>query len=160
MNKREKQDKPFSLYILLFLLFFQSISGLLGGFVLTISPSGSIIKLPVSLLEGSPFYNFLIPGLILLLLLGVYPSLVFYALITKPEWKLFSALNIYKDRFWGWTYSLYIAIVLILWIDFEILIIGYYSFLYLQTIYAFLGVLILIFTLLPSVQNYYLENKT
>jgi hypothetical protein len=160
MIKREKKGKPFSLYILLALLFFQGISGLIGGLALTVNPSGNLIQMPISLLEGSPFDNFLIPGLVLLLLLGIYPSLIFYALLTKVECRFLSALNIYKDRFWGWTGSLYLAIILILWIDFEILFIGYYYFFYLQTIYALLGVLILIFTLLPSIQNYYLENKT
>ena len=159
MEEKLHKKKPFARTILLFLLLFQALSGLIGGLGLILNPGGDVIQIPLSLLGSSPFDNYLIPGLILFLLLGVYPFIVFYALIKKPEWKLFSVINIYKDRFWGWTGSLYTGIILILWIDFEILFIGFYTFLYLQTVYGFLGVLILIVTLMPSVQNYYIENN-
>ena len=159
MEEELHKKNSFSRYILLFLLLFQALSGLVGGFGLILNPGGEVIQMPVSLLDTSPFNNFFIPGLILFSLMGVYPSIVFYALIKRPQWKLFSALNIYKNRYWGWAGALYTGIMLILWIDFEILFIGYHTFLYLQTIYAFLGVLIVIFTLLPSVQYYYIENN-
>lgn len=42
-----------------------------GGFMLVKDPSGSALGLPASLLEGSPFSDFLIPGLFLVVVNGV-----------------------------------------------------------------------------------------
>ena len=152
MNK-QKQKKPFIVYIFLFFIFFQAISGLLGGIVLIFDPSGELLQMPVSLLDGSPFKNFFLPGLILFTLLGIYPALIFYALIARPRWELFNFFNIYKDQHWSWTGSLYVGIMLIICIDFQIMIIGYGHII--QTIYALLGVVIVVLTLLPSIKNYY-----
>jgi len=41
-----------------------------GGAALTATPSGAILHMPVSLLRGSPFSNYLVPGLVLLLVVG------------------------------------------------------------------------------------------
>jgi hypothetical protein len=46
--------------------------GALGGGILLISdPSGQTLALPVNLLDGSPFQDFLIPGIILFTINGV-----------------------------------------------------------------------------------------
>ena len=42
-----------------------------GGFMLVKDPSGSALGLPASLLEGSPFSDFLIPGIFLLIVNGL-----------------------------------------------------------------------------------------
>ena len=42
-----------------------------GGFMLVKDPSGSALGLPASLLEGSPFHDFLIPGIFLLVVNGL-----------------------------------------------------------------------------------------
>ena len=42
-----------------------------GGFMLVIDPSGNALGLPLSFLEGSPFSDFLIPGIFLLAVNGV-----------------------------------------------------------------------------------------
>ena len=47
------------------LLAILGISALGGGAVLVAAPDGSIMHLPVSILDGSPFPDFLVPGLIL-----------------------------------------------------------------------------------------------
>ncbi len=132
---------------------FLSISGLYGGCTLILDPSGALMKMPVSVLEHSPFRTFLIPGLILVSLLGVIPGILSYALVLKPGWKKVDGFNIYKTRHWAWTYSLFVAIGLILWMDFQIMMLGYGMFI--QSIYAFLGVALLIFTLAPGVMKYY-----
>jgi len=70
----DTKPRPITIYILLILLAFQALSGLFGGAALVLDPSGSSIRLPLSLLEGSPFGNFLIPGIILFLVLGIFFS--------------------------------------------------------------------------------------
>ncbi len=152
MDKKSK-TKPISVYNLMFLMLFQSVSGIFGGGSLIIDPSGGLLKMPISFLNGSPFPNFLIPGIILFLILGIFPFLLFLALIFRPEWKFPDILNIYKEVHWAWTFSLYVGIMLIIWIDFEIIFIREVSAL--QAIYSFVGVLIVIFALLPKVKAHF-----
>jgi hypothetical protein len=55
---------------LFILISFIAITATLSGLVLISIPDGSILKLPVSLLKGTPFRDFLIPGLILSVFVG------------------------------------------------------------------------------------------
>ena len=48
------------------MLFFLGITALLGSVPMIMDPSGAMLSIPLSLLEHSPFSNFLIPGVILL----------------------------------------------------------------------------------------------
>jgi len=50
-------------------------AAIFGGGSLLLNPSGSRVGLPLSLLDGSPFTNYFIPGLVLLLSIGL-PSLI------------------------------------------------------------------------------------
>ena len=134
-------------------MIFQAISGIAGGIALIATPDGSFLKMPVSSLSGSPFHNFLLPGLCLLLLLGIIPSLTSWGLLFKPKSRWFGFFNIYTKRHWAWAYSLYVGIMLIFWIDIEVMVIGYGSVL--QAVYGLLGIFILIFTLLPRVMRHY-----
>jgi hypothetical protein len=71
--------------MLISLLLFLGLSAMGGGYFLIISPSGKLLGgLPLSILEHSPFPNFLIPGIILFLILGCFPCLTCLALIKKP----------------------------------------------------------------------------
>ena len=146
-------QKKFSVIMLIIAMIYQALSGLLGGSLLIYDPTGAFMNLPLSFLEGTPFSDFLIPGIILFVLLGIFPSFVVIGLITKPDWKWSNEFNFYIDQHWAWTYSLFISIMLIIWIDVQIMLIGYGA--PIQIIYAFLGVVLLIITLLPSVKSYY-----
>ncbi len=50
---------------------FIGLGALGGGFMLVRDPSGSALGVPISLIEGSPFPDFLIPGIFLLVVNGV-----------------------------------------------------------------------------------------
>ncbi|MEX1138196.1 MAG: hypothetical protein WEB33_07885 [Bacteroidota bacterium] len=52
------------------LLAFIGVSACFGGGLLIADPSGRLLALPASLLETSPFENYLIPGIVLFVLLG------------------------------------------------------------------------------------------
>jgi hypothetical protein len=112
-GERQPLGFPFSLYPLLLLLAFQSFGGIYGGICLTLFPSGTILQLQLSMLNGSPFTNFLIPGLVLLIVLGLLPAFVTYSLIVRPQWAWPDILNIYRGIHWAWTFSLYIGIMLV-----------------------------------------------
>jgi hypothetical protein len=97
--------RPFALNVLLFLLIFLSLGALFGGGVLVVDPSGEFIQMPVTILKDSPFNNFLIPGLILFAVLGVFPALVCWSLLKCPQWKWMNSVNIYSDMNWAWRFA-------------------------------------------------------
>jgi hypothetical protein len=53
------------------LLVFLGLGALAGGIALVLRPDGSILQMPVSMLEGSVFPDYLVPGLILGGLFGI-----------------------------------------------------------------------------------------
>jgi len=63
--------RPSSLRWLLGCLAFLGVSAVFGGIVLTLNPTGSWLQLPRSILQFSPFRDFLIPGLILGIVFGI-----------------------------------------------------------------------------------------
>jgi hypothetical protein len=58
-------------YALVVLQIFVGITAVLGGIGLVSDPSGTKMNVPLELLKNSPFTNYLIPGLVLLLVIGV-----------------------------------------------------------------------------------------
>ncbi len=145
--------RPFAFWILCLFLFFQIISAGYGGFLLVIDPTGGALHMPLSNLVGTPFQNYLIPALILFLVLGLFPVFILYGLIFQPVWKGAEFLNIYPDKHWSWTYSLYLGIMLIFWITIQIWMVG--GGFFIQTLYALVGLSIVVLTLVPGVMRYY-----
>jgi len=137
--KSQKTHNSISLYLMMALILFQGVSGLFGGFALVADPTGAVLSMPVTLLEGSPFDNFFIPGLILLTILGIFPVVVFYGIWMRADW--------------AWTGALLVSTALIAWIGFEILMVGYHDDPPLQLIYGLLGLILLGLVILPSVQR-------
>jgi len=145
--------RPFAVYLVCLIMFLQAISGIAGGLALIIRPDGSILKMPLSSLSGSPFHDFLIPGLSLFFLLGIIPALTTWGLFSKPKSRWFGFFNIYTRRHWAWSYSIYTGIMLIFWIDIEVMVVGYGSLL--QAVFGLLGLIIIVFSLLPRVMKHY-----
>ena len=139
--------------ILLILLGFLGLGAIGGGSALIISPSGELLGMPLSMLEESPFNSFFVPGIILFSVLGLIPLWLIIALLKKPESKLAENINFFKDMHWAWTYSIYIAFVLIFWIQIQMVFIS--SVYWLHTFYMFFAVLIIFVALLPQVRNSY-----
>lgn len=139
--------------LLLFLLAFLGLGAIFGGAVFIISPSGALFGMPLLLLDNSPFNDFLIPGIILFTILGIIPIIVVFALIKKPESKCAELFNFYKDMYWAWSYCIYIAFALVIWIQIEMTILSavHWS----HTLYMFLSIAILFFALLPQVRSLY-----
>jgi len=140
-----KSKKPISVIALMVSVFFQALSGLGGGAFLIADPTGETLDLSLSFLINSPFPDYLIPGIILFTVLGVYPLIV--------------TAGLWKRKYWGWLGSIFLGIVLLIWIFVEILIIGYQSEPPLQLIYGILGIVIMFLTLLPGTKNFFIETK-
>lgn len=135
------------------LLGFLGLGALFGGGALIISPSGDLLGMPLFLLESSPFTDFLIPGLILFILLGIMPCMLIFALIRKPASAFAEKLNCYHDMLWPWTFSVYISFILITWIQLEMVFLQAVS--WLHTFYMLLAIAILFVALLPTVRVQY-----
>ena len=137
-----------------FLLAFLGLSAIGGGGALIISPSGKLLGgLPLSILERSPFNNFLIPGIILFVVLGLFPGLLIFCLLKKPAFKLAERINLFKDMHWSWSFSIYIAFALIIWIQVETIFIKGTG--WLQTFYILYSITIIFVALLPQVKILY-----
>jgi hypothetical protein len=137
----EQRRRPYLLYVLMAATFFQGISGIIGGVGLLMDPTGESLGIPQAWLSGSPFADYTLPGIVLLLLLGILPLIAFFGLLTGKKWGLFAAL--------------YVGIALLAWLFVEILVIGYQSQPPLQLIYGILGVAILALALAPSVRHHF-----
>lgn len=86
---------------LVFLHSFLGISALFGGLFLIVDSHGELSGLPLSLLEGSLFNSYLIPGIVLFFMLGIIPAITALALIKRMHWKLAERLNLFKDKYWA-----------------------------------------------------------
>ena len=131
--------------ILIACVLFQAISGLAGGLGLVLDPTGASLSIPQEWLSNSPFNDYLIPGIILFTVLGIFPAFV--------------SIGLWKAKFLGWLGSFSLGIALLIWIIVEIIIIGYQSNPPLQLIYGIHGVIILLLTNLPTVKKFYFARK-
>jgi len=143
----------FTKILLIILLGFLSLGAFYGGLVLIITPDGSLFKMPVEMLSGSPFRNFLIPGIILLLIFGLFPVIVIYCLIKKPESRILNSLNLLYDYHFAWTFSVYIGVGQVIWINVQTLILNQVDIIH--TVYSSLGLLIICIALLPDTRKHY-----
>ncbi len=147
-------QKPTAQIIHFFLLAFLGLSAIVGGGALIISPSGKLLGgLPLSILEMSPFKNFLIPGIILFVVLGLAPCLLIFALVKKPTSGLAQLFNLFKDMHWAWTFSIYVAFALIIWIQVETIYVQGVG--WLQTFYMLFSIPLIFVALLPQVRSHY-----
>jgi hypothetical protein len=139
--------RPAALIALIVVQLFQAIGALGGGATLIASPKGGIMKMPLSNLDGSPFKDFLIPGVILFVVLGLGPLLATWVLIRQPRSVALERINPFPRQYWGWTLSGVIGVGLVIWIAVESLIVPYN---FLQPFYACVGIVIIVLTLLPT----------
>lgn len=108
---RERADRPVAFWLLLALVGLLGVSGLAGGTSLILDPSGGIVGLSTAELAGSPFGDYLVPGIVLFVVLGVVPLVVCYGLL--------------RTRRWAWPATIGVGIALALWVLVEALVIGF-----------------------------------
>lgn len=150
--RKTKETRPGSVLLLTMLVGFQALGGLYGGGILVLDPSGDLLGLPLGVLRYGPFTDFLVPGLVLLLVLGVFPSVVTFALWRKLVWNAAARIERAFGEHWAWVGAGVVGVGLLIWLAVEAWIVGY-SFLLL--LYGVVGVAILALALLPSTRRYY-----
>ncbi len=140
--------------IFLILLGFLGLGAIGGGALLIISPTGELIGIPLSEFKNIPFDSYLIPGIILFSVLGLIPLSLIIALLKKPGSRLAEQFNVFKDMHWSWTYSIYIAFILIGWVHIQLIFLQS-SVHWLHSFYLFFAIVIMIIALLPQIRSLY-----
>ncbi len=123
-------------WVLLVFLVLLGIGGLFGGVAFVLAPDGDLLRIPTSYLDGSPFSSFLIPGLLLLTLFGVFPLLV--------------TVGLWRRRPWAWFGAFTIGCALVIFEVVEYLMIGSDPQ---QVLWGAIGGLIAVVCIAPSVQR-------
>jgi hypothetical protein len=141
-----KNRLPGTVLALLILTAIQAIGAIGGGIGLVRDPIKNI-GMPISMLEGSPFKDYLIPGLILLIVVGLFALFVLAGLLRRwtPAWWL----------------SLASGGGLIVWIIVEAALLGYLpgAGIGLQVAFGLIGVAIVVLDLLRPTRRYYRVTK-
>jgi len=140
--------RPAALWVLFGVLLFQGISALAPGVMLVVDPSGALLGMSPAALQGGPFHDYLIPGIILAVVLGLGPLLVAAGLLLLPDWPWLERLNPRKEMHWSWPGALLLGLGLMIWILVQVVIIGPGS--WLQPFYFAIGLLILLLCFAPS----------
>jgi hypothetical protein len=111
---------------------FVGIGALAGGGALALVPDGDLLRMPVSLLNGSPFHTYFVPGLILFGIVGGVNTLAgFLTLGGHPVRK---------------HASVFAAVILMGWISVEVALLGYLH--WAQPLYFGFGLLTLLLAFL------------
>ena len=138
--------------IMIFLNGFLGISALIPGAAFILAPDGHLLRMPLSNLVNSPFPDFLIPGILLFVFIGIYPSVVAFSLWKQPAWRWPNYINPFKRFHWSWAASLAASLILIIWIITEV---QFMKIGFLHVMYFGWGVAILLVTLLRDARDHY-----
>ncbi|MBN1181129.1 MAG: hypothetical protein JXB49_02505 [Bacteroidales bacterium] len=132
MKNSAKQIKIFTI-LLIIVEFFNGLSGLAGGYGLIADPSAASLGMEISWLEGTPFKNYLLPGIVLFTFNGLGNTIAAILSLMK---------NKYMNELAG-----FFGIGMMIWVASQVLWIGYKNFLqplYFSTglVQALLGIII------------------
>lgn len=135
---RDTRNRPLAFWALLALLGLLGVSGLAGGAQFILDPAGGIVGISTAELAGSPFADYLVPGIVLFVVLGVGPLVVCYGLL--------------RTRRWAWPAAIAVGLALAVWVLVEGLVIGFGE--RLQIPHFLQAVAIVVLAAVPSVRAY------
>ncbi|WP_255195420.1 hypothetical protein [Halorarius litoreus] len=138
-GEAESPRRPVWSYPLLACLLFLGLGALYGGASLVLDPTGGLLGIPYAWIRGSVFGSFLLPGLVLLVVLGGGSVVVTYGVVTR--------------RLWAWPGGIALGLATVVWIAVQFLVLRHYFFL--QPIIVAVGAVILGLLWLPSMRAYY-----
>ncbi len=93
----------------LILLFFTSITAIWGGTGLIYDPSGEFMQMSKEFLQHSPFPNYLIPGILLLIFNGIL--------------SLITAILVIRKHPYGYQFTIFQGVILIIWLSVQIVMV-------------------------------------
>jgi hypothetical protein len=145
------KKRPVTFWILFSLACFEVISAVPYGLALALDPTGGLVSMPTTMLVGSPFRDFRIPGMILLIVLGLGALFLAAALYRVPTSALANALDPFRGCHWAWCATVAYGFALMIWIATEVIMIGFDS--WLQPFHFCIGLIISGLPLTSSMRN-------
>lgn len=110
-RSRDPRGRPLALWALIGLSGTLGVRGLLGGGQFLLVPSGDLVGVSTRHLTGTPFGDYLVPGAVLFVALGVGPLVVTYGL--------------YRGDGWAWFGVVLVGVVLAAWVIVEGVVVGF-----------------------------------
>jgi len=144
--------RPLALWPLLFLLMFLALGGLYGGIAMLTDRTGASLQLS-EVLPLLPVSDLILPGLFLLIVMGLTPLVLSYGLLARPHWAWAERLFRWSKHHWAWTGTLGLGVVLGIWLTVQALLIGFKW--PIQYITAADGAMIVLLTWMPGVRRFY-----
>ncbi|RJP53314.1 MAG: hypothetical protein C4557_04905 [Anaerolineaceae bacterium] len=144
--------RPVTLWILIFWLGFLALGGLYGGIAMLLDPSGGSLGM-AGVLPLLPVANYVLPGLFLLVIMGLLPLLLIYGLLARPNWTWLESMLRQTKYHWAWTGTVVLGAALAIWLLVEGILIGFKWTI--QYVTAVNGLFIVLFVFLPSVRKFY-----
>lgn len=146
--------RPLMLWPLIFvLLILATGGGLYGGITMLMDPTGQLLGVAAAL-PLLPVSNFILPGIFLVVVMGLFPLLLAYGLVVRPSWSWVDSYFNWSKYLWPWTATIALVVILYVWLAIEGFFMGFFA---ITTITAVIGLLILLFALLPSVRKFYIK---
>lgn len=146
-----------SLLFLSLCLLFLGINGLLGGYTMLSNSTGDAFGMPLSVLERTPFQNWFVPGLVLLLLWGLGSFVVLTSLWTRPRLSLLSWLSNLTHEHWAWASSILLGLALLVWLTVQVFTLP--AIAPIQVFLYGLALVLIIVPLLPGMRQYYSQSE-
>jgi hypothetical protein len=139
------------LWPLVLVLLILAIGGYYGGITMLLDPTGSLLGV-ADALPLLPVPNFILPGLFLIAVMGLFPNLLAYALIARPNWAGMDAISRWSKHYWAWTGCIALVVILVIWLTVEVIMMGWWP---ITSMTAILGLLVFLIALLPGVRKHY-----
>jgi hypothetical protein len=153
MQVERRRLRPVSLFVLSLVLVLEASAALFGGIPMLRDPFGAPLGMSTSVLAGTPFDSFLVPGLLLTLVLGVYPLVAVLLLWWRPEWRAMARLERATGRHWAWSVGIGAGLAMMVWIAVQVLMLGATNLL--QAVIAGLGLVVVLLAFVPEVRRAY-----
>jgi len=139
MNIVADEARPALAWGLVFVVAAVASGAIVAGASLIVDPTGAGVGLPLSVLAGTVFADFFLPGLLLLVLVGLSGAVVAIGLVGR--W------------WWAWPATFVYGLVVIVWIAVQVSILGLVSVL--QPVVG-LAALIIVWALVhPRIADFY-----
>ncbi len=140
----------FAVWALVVSVLFLAFGGLYGGLSMLSDPSGASLGMDV-VLPRLPVPNYVLPGVFLVVVMGLVPLVLAYGLLARPTWRWTAAVPRLSCHHWAWTGTLLLGVVLMLWLAVQAWMIG--CAWPIQFVTAGNAVAIVVLTSLPAVRE-------
>ncbi|MBW4439019.1 MAG: hypothetical protein KME04_17915 [Pleurocapsa minor GSE-CHR-MK-17-07R] len=153
MNTKRTRRPFIPMLALSLCLLFLGVNGIIGGYLMLRDPNGAPMGMPVSDLAQTPFQDFVIPGLILIIVWGGGSLLALLGLWLRPQWSLLNITSRWTHEHWAWALSLVLGLALLVWLTVQVLTLPNVA--PIQFILYVLAILLVLLPLLPGMRRYY-----